>query len=45
MFMYLSYLIETGILKEIEVNFLIVGHTHCSVDQYFSVLSRAVKES
>lgn len=26
-----------------EVNFLIVGHTHCSLDQFFSVLSRAIK--
>ncbi len=45
MFMYLSYLVETGVLISIEVNFLIVGHTHCSIDQYFSVLSRAIKES
>ena len=26
--------------KTVELHFLIVGHTHCSVDQYFSVLSK-----
>ena len=24
------------------INFLIVGHTHSSIDQYFSVLSKAI---
>jgi hypothetical protein len=27
------------------VNFLIVGHTHCSIDQYFSVIARAINRS
>ena len=30
---------------EIQANFLIVGHTHSSNDQYFSVLTRAIKNS
>jgi hypothetical protein len=28
---------------KIEINFLIVGHTHCKIDQNFSVLSTAIK--
>ena len=28
---------------QIEINFLIVGHTHCKIDQNFSVLSTAIK--
>ena len=36
---------ETGLLDEIYINFLIVGHTHISIDQYFSVLSRAINRA
>jgi hypothetical protein len=43
MFAYLSLLIENHIFDEIEVGFLIVGHTHSSIDQYFSVISKAIK--
>jgi len=25
-----------------QINFLVVGHTHCPLDQYFSVLSKAI---
>jgi len=39
MFTYLSVLVEEGYFNYIYVNFLIVGHTHCSIDQYFSSLS------
>lgn len=45
MWCYLSYLNETFVYDRIEVNFLIVGHTHAKIDQYFSVLSRAIKNS
>jgi hypothetical protein len=38
-------LIEAKIFDKIEVNFLIVGHTHSTIDQYFSVLSNAIKQS
>ena len=38
---FLSLLVETGVFEIIEVNFLIVGHTHCILDQYFSTLSKA----
>ena len=43
MFAYLSLLVETFIFDEIEVGFLIVGHTHSSIDQYFSIISKAIK--
>ena len=37
-------LVELGFVDRIFLNFLIVGHTHCSIDQYFSVLTRAIKK-
>ena len=42
MFSYFSLLIETMVFDKIQINFLIVGHTHLSIDQYFSVLSNAI---
>jgi hypothetical protein len=45
LFGYLALLVETGTFKEIYANFLIVGHTHSSIDQYFSVLSRKIRTS
>ena len=42
MFAYASALVENGYFDVLEVNFLIVGHTHSSIDQYFSVLSKAI---
>jgi hypothetical protein len=42
MFAYLSLLIELEHLDTIYVNFLVVGHTHTTVDQYFSVLTRKI---
>lgn len=39
-------LIEMEQFNEIYVNFLIVGHTHASIDQFFSVLKKAsIEES
>jgi len=43
MFSYLSLLVEQDYFKEINVGFLVVGHTHSSIDQYFSVLSKAIQ--
>jgi len=43
MFAYASALIELGYFEGIDINFLIVGHTHSSIDQYFSVLSKSIK--
>jgi hypothetical protein len=45
MFSYLSLLVEEDYFKKIEVFFLIVGHTHASIDQYFSVLARDIYKS
>jgi len=38
-------LVQTRVFDEIDEFFLIVGHTHCLVDQYFSVLSGAIHKS
>lgn len=45
MFAYASALVELGYFDAIDINFLIVGHTHSSIDQYFSVLSKAIKKA
>ena len=45
MFTYLSLLIEREDFTEIRVNFLIVGHTHCIIDQYFSTLSQRISRA
>ena len=45
MFSYFSLLVEQFVFDTIHVNFLIVGHTHSSIDQYFSVLTGAIKSS
>ena len=39
---YLAMLVELGDFKIIYVNFLIVGHTHCIIDQWFSVISKII---
>ena len=44
MFAYLSLLVEQGHFDEIQVNFLIVGHTHTTIDQYFSVITKQLYE-
>jgi hypothetical protein len=45
MFTYASALVELGYFDSLEINFLIVGHTHSSIDQYFSVLSKAIAKA
>ena len=39
-FRYLVLLVKRGIFKSVQVNFLLVGHTHDRVDQFFSCISR-----
>ena len=41
-YFYASQLIEKLHFEELFMNFLIVGHTHNILDQYFSVLSKAI---
>jgi hypothetical protein len=43
MFCFLSNLVEDCYFKEIEMFFLVVGHTHNILDQWFSVLSKAIR--
>ena len=42
MFAYISLLVDEKIFDTVDVFFLIVGHTHASIDQYFSVLARQI---
>jgi len=39
----MSTLIELVFFDEIHCNFLVVGHTHCSVDQYFGVCTKVIQ--
>ena len=45
MFSYASALVEMGYLDEVFLSFLIVGHTHCNLDQNFSVLAKKIYNS
>ena len=42
---FFSLLIEEGYFETIEVFYLVVGHTHNRLDQWFSVLSKAIRKS
>ena len=39
-FSFFSELVERGIFERIRYNFLLVGHTHEDIDQYFSVIAQ-----
>ena len=43
MFAYNSVLVELCLFKVIQINFLIVGHTHCSVDRMFGRFSDKIR--
>jgi hypothetical protein len=45
MIAFLSILIEMGVFMEIQMHFLPVGHTHCQIDQLFSVVYKNLKGS
>ena len=40
---FFSLLIAQGVFKEIQVGFLLVGHTYVDIGAYFSHLSKALK--
>ena len=42
---YNSLLVEGGFFDEVTVGFLVVGHTHASIDQYFSVLRKMIRKA
>jgi hypothetical protein len=43
MFAFAGLLIHCGVFEEVYINFLPVGHTHCEIDQHFSVISRMIE--
>jgi hypothetical protein len=43
MLCFASHLVEGGVFEEVELNFLMVGHTHEDIDQMFSVISSRLK--
>lgn len=45
MFQYLSCLVEIGAFVQIDISCLIIGHTHASIDQFFSALLGKMKRT
>jgi hypothetical protein len=45
MFSYCSLLVESGLVDEVFLSFLVVGHTHCNLDQEFSLHSKYISKS
>ena len=43
--MFNSLLVELGYFDKITVGFLIIGHTHASIDQYFSCLRSLIRSA
>ncbi len=43
MLAFATYLVEAGVFESIELNFLMVGHTHEDIDQFFSVIAGRFK--
>jgi hypothetical protein len=43
MLAYAFWLVETGVFTKVKVSFLLVGHTHENIDQFFSRLSCALR--
>jgi hypothetical protein len=42
MFAWVSMLVDKDIFDTVDIFFLIVGHIHASIDQYFSVLAKQI---
>jgi len=42
---FASLLVETGYADTIFMSFLVVGHTHCNLDQAFSVIAKKIAAS
>ena len=44
MFSFLTDLVRRGIFSKVKAGFLMVGHTHEDIDQFFSVISKHLKQ-
>lgn len=42
MFGFLAALVQRGIVKEVELSFLMVGHTHNRLDGWYSDIAKQV---
>lgn len=42
---FCAYLVEKGVFEKVKLSYLIVGHTHEDIDQYFSCISRYIKKT
>ena len=40
LFAFAGYLVKIGMFKQVNIDFMIPGHTHDKCDQYFSLVSR-----
>jgi hypothetical protein len=40
---YCAWLVSRGVFKTVQVNHLLVGHTHEDIDAFFAILSMALK--
>jgi hypothetical protein len=40
---FCASLVERGVFQKVKLSYLVVGHTHEDIDQYFSVISRFIK--
>jgi hypothetical protein len=45
MMCFASLLVESGYSDAIYISFLVVGHTHCNLDQAFSVIAKKLDNS
>jgi hypothetical protein len=45
MMCFASLLVESGYSDAIYISFLVVGHTHCNLDQAFSVIAKKLENS
>jgi hypothetical protein len=41
---YMSMLVDLGYLDTVQVNYLVVGHTHCPIDQKLGALSTIIHQ-
>ena len=45
LFSFLDHLVESGVFKTVNVGFLMKGHTHDDIDQFFSVISKHLRKA